>query len=256
MELIKNDIDIFNKKNKEKINIPDFINSVSLNYKEFYNNSYNAVRRSKIILFNECLFNIDNDKKNIEKKTKLARYNTMFKIIDNILTKYTYNKKSISTILNYYSNIYYICNISKKLEISCLNNAITKANKYNIRPIWESEQFALLYHGICYRVSVNLDEYSIVKSGYLKNKILSNVFNIYNISSMTSSQLCPHKNQNIKKKIDKRSNIIINLKYSELYRCKKCKRNQTTTERRYNRSLDEGVNLTITCTFCGHQWNG
>jgi len=254
MDKIKNDILIYNKKKENDI-IPSEFN-YSLNYKEFYNNSYNNIRRSKVILFNNCLFNIKDNNKNFDRKIKFARYDVIFKTIESLLMKFINNTNVVTYILQYYSNIYYMLGISKKIEISCLNTSIIKANENTIRPIWENEIFVLLYHSICYRVSINLDEHSIVNSGYLKNKIISNKLDIYNISTMTSLQLCPHKNQSIKKKIDKRSNIIINLKYSELYRCKKCKRNQTTTERRYNRSLDEGVNLTITCTFCGHQWNG
>ena len=59
----------------------------------------------------------------------------------------------------------------------------------------------------------------------------------------------------IDEKINKRNNQESKIKYSELYRCRKCKRNQTTTERRYARSLDEGVDLTIICLFCGNRWN-
>ena len=51
------------------------------------------------------------------------------------------------------------------------------------------------------------------------------------------------------------NNNEIKIKYSELYRCNKCKRNQTKTERRYARSLDEGIDLTIICLFCGKRWN-
>ena len=255
MDQIKNDILLY-KENETNFIKPIFKNTLSLNYDEFYKNSYNNIRRSKIILFNECLFSLNDIEKSNKNKLKIAKYNTKFRLINKAVKQYKSLDKMIDTILLYYSKIYYICNISKKIEIGCLNTSINKANRYNIRPIWENEQFVLLYHSICYRVSINLDEYSLLQSPYLKSKILSSEFNLYNVSSMTSLQLCPHKNQKIKNKVNKRNNINITLKYSEIYRCKKCKRNQTTTERRYNRSLDEGVNLTITCTFCGYQWNG
>jgi len=254
MNLIRESILDFNEKcDKEYIEKPYFNNSISLDYDEFYKDIYNEIRRAKVILFNDIICNIfkDTDLNNIENICILSKIKKIKKYLSKSL-----NSSSINNIMDYYSKIHIIYNAARKIEIGCLNQAIKKANEYNIRPVWEDNEFTLLYHGICYKLSVNLDENSTIKSNYMKKKILSNNINLYKLATMTSKQLCPNKNILIENKINKRINVTINLKYSELYRCKKCKRNQTTTERRYNRSLDEGVNLTITCTFCGHQWNG
>jgi DNA-directed RNA polymerase subunit M/transcription elongation factor TFIIS len=255
MDLINNAILDFKKKSEENyVESPYFDNSISLDYDEYYSDSYNEIRRTKVILFSEIIYTIFKDiidMKSIENICML----TKVKKVKNQLLSYL-DDNTVNIILDYYSITHKIYNIAKKLEIGCLNQSIKKANKYNIRPIWEYEEFVLLYHDICYKVSINLDESSIIKSDYIKKRILSDNINLYKIATLTSKQLFPNKNKNIENKINKRTNVTINLKYSELYRCKKCKRNQTTTERRYNRSLDEGVNLTITCTFCKHQWNG
>jgi DNA-directed RNA polymerase subunit M/transcription elongation factor TFIIS len=253
MDLIKQDIINFKKEYGNYINTDYSNSSISLDYDEFYNDSYNDIRRAKVILLNEIVYKIfkDTDMKSVENICTLVK----IKNIKNNLNKLL-NKPTINIIMDYYSQIHIIYNTARKIEIGCLNQTIEKADEYNIRPIWEDNEFLLLYHGICYKLSVNLDEDSAIKSDYMKNRILSNDIDLYKIAKMTSKQLCPSRNISIENKINKRTNVTINLKYSELYRCKKCKRNQATTERRYNRSLDEGVNLTITCTFCGHQWNG
>lgn len=253
MDLIQSSIVNLNDVRNELYK-PQYENPLTLDYDDFYDDSYNETRRSKIILFNDIIFKIFKDTIDfnaIENICTLSRIKRLKQILYNV-----FDKSFINIIMDYYSNIHIIYNAAKKIEVGCLNQSIKKSNEFNIRPVWEDDKFNLLYHGVCYKIATNLDENSSINSDYMKKKILSNSVNLYKIACMTSKQLCPSKNISIENKINKRINVIINLKYSELYRCKKCKRNQTTTERRYNRSLDEGVNLTITCTFCGHQWNG
>ena len=144
----------------------------------------------------------------------------------------------------------------KELEISCLNQTMKKAKTLNIRCVWSNDKFVNLYHSICYKISVNLDEKSTVGSDYLKTKILNQEYSLEDITNMSTRELCPIKYQKLDQKLNKRMSLETKVKYSELYRCRKCKRNQCITERRYNRSLDEGVNLMIKCTFCGNSWNG
>ena len=100
-----------------------------------------------------------------------------------------------------------------------------------------------------------MDSQSCINSDYIKNKILNNDVDLQNVANMKSKELCPKKYEKIEKKINQRNNLERKIKYSELYKCRKCKRNQCTTERRYARSIDEGVDLTVTCVFCSHSWN-
>jgi DNA-directed RNA polymerase subunit M/transcription elongation factor TFIIS len=146
--------------------------------------------------------------------------------------------------------------IIKAIEQGCLNRAIKKAKTYNIRCIWKEEQFVNLYHSICYKVSINIDKNSSINSSFIIDKILNNSIDLKTIANMTSKELYPKKYEKLEEKMHKRHNLERKIKFSERYQCKKCKRNQTTTERCYNRSLDEGVNLTIRCLFCGNSWGG
>ena len=146
--------------------------------------------------------------------------------------------------------------IVKNLERGCLNRAVEKSKTYNIRCVWSNTKFTDLYHSICYKVAANLDNKSIVQSDYIRQKVLNKTCKISDVANLSSTELCPRKYEKILLKLDKRTNAEHKKKYSELYRCRKCKKNQTVTERRYNRSLDEGINLMIICTLCGYQWCG
>lgn len=229
-------------------------NAISLSMKYYENENFNVIRRCKLILFSHCLGDDTAFKNNfinneINKKKSLAV--TEFLISNGLLVK------SI-TIINSYLFKQYLTKeyIIKYLERGCLNRAIEKAKSYNIRCVWTDEKFIHLYHSICYKVACNIDPSSMVKSDYILKKIMNSQVELNNIANMTSKELCPNKYEQIDEKMNKRTNLERKVKFSELYKCRKCKRNQTTTERRYARSWDEGTDLTITCAFCYHSWNG
>jgi DNA-directed RNA polymerase subunit M/transcription elongation factor TFIIS len=227
-------------------------NSISLNSTYYTDPKYNHIRRGKLILFGECLG--ENDAMNQKiggeltqiKRTHVKTALESFMRVDviNIITKYlfplVYDKEFII----------------KNLERGCMNRTLKKAKTHNIRCVWTDTKFIDLYHSICYKIAINLDPESPVQSDYMKKKIINGEYKISNVANLSSKELCPTKYEKIDQKIERRTNVDRKIKYSELYRCSKCKRNQTTTERRYNRSLDEGVSLVITCVYCYNTWSG
>jgi DNA-directed RNA polymerase subunit M/transcription elongation factor TFIIS len=204
----------------EEPSIFEYPNTIPLNIEFYENENYNNNRRLKLLLFGECLG-----------KTEI------FNVKD---TPEPLDKKYII----------------KYLERGCLNRAIERAKIYNIRCIWSNDKFINLYHSICYKIAVNIDKNSCINSDYILNKILNNEVDPLKIANMSSKDLCPKKYEKIEEKMQKRINLERKFKFSEMYTCRKCKRKQTTTERCYNRSLDEGVNLTIRCLFCENSWGG
>lgn len=227
-------------------------NATTLELKYYQKENYNKLRRCKLLLFSHCLGD-NSDFADVLQEINKKKEGDTNKILE-LLDIKDKPKKYINKYLNQPSltKDYII----EYLERGCLNRAVEKAKVYNIRCVWVNQKFVDLYHSICYKVASNIDSTSSIKSDYLRNKILNNELNLVNVANMTSKELCPKKYEKIDAKMNKRANLERKIKYSELYRCRKCKRNQCTTERRYNRSLDEGVNLTINCSFCGHSWNG
>lgn len=184
---------------------------------EFYKSPYNNIRRSKLILFNLCL-------STYESYLNL-KYNEKIKII-------------------------------KAIEKSCYNYSIDKAYEENIISSWNIELFCDLYHSICYKISSNLENDGMVNNPNLTKAILSENIDINKIPKLSSQELFPQKYVNIFERVEASKTVIQNFKTSEMYKCFKCHAKKCTIENRYNRSLDEGVNLTITCMNCNHSWNG
>lgn len=183
----------------------------------FYKKPYNKIRRAKLILFTSCLMQ--------HKEYQLLPYQEKMKIIKNI-------------------------------ERSCYNYVIDKSYEENIMTSWEVDLFCELYHSICYKISANLEKTGLVSNPNLTKAILSGNISIEQLPKLSSQDMYPQKYAEIIQRVEASKSVVQTLKTSAMYRCSKCKENKCTIENRYNRSLDEGVNLTITCLNCAHQWNG
>lgn len=230
-----------------------FPNSIPLDYKYYQDERYTKLRRCKLVLFGDCL----GDKEQFHRKSLGSALNKRKRnSIEELLYDMSFIKDAVF-VISEYLNIPYLtkASIIKKLERGCLNRAIVKSKVYNIRCVWSDDQFVNLYNSICYKVAVNIDPESDVHSSHIKTKIMKNDLDLETLADWSSRELCPKKYEKIDRQMDQRMNMQRKIKYSELFHCRKCKRNQCTTERRYNRSLDEGVNLTVICMFCGHEWN-
>lgn len=192
------------------------MNSIPLDA-EFYQAPYNVLRRAKLMVLTSCL-------------DKFPEF-----------LKLSYKEKT---------------KLIKKIERSCYNYVIDKSHEENIISTWDDPIFCDLYHSICYKVSSNIDPDNLVQNNKLGRRLLANEISIDNLPKLTSQELFPERYMDILQKVEVSKTVSQTLKTSALYTCKKCKQNKCTMENLYNRSLDEGTNLRITCMNCFHSWNG
>jgi DNA-directed RNA polymerase subunit M/transcription elongation factor TFIIS len=146
--------------------------------------------------------------------------------------------------------------IVEKLERSCYNGTIDKAKECNIPTKWENELFQDVYTMICAKISSNIDQTGNVKNPYLTSAILVGEIDIAALPKMSSQDLYPAKYRAVLDHIAASKSVTRTVKTSAMYKCRRCHKNECTIDNRYNRSLDEGVNLSITCVSCGFEWNG
>jgi DNA-directed RNA polymerase subunit M/transcription elongation factor TFIIS len=186
-------------------------NALPLTINPFYNFEYNNTRRLKAILISSVL-----------------------------------NNYQEFSILPYMEQMEIIIT----LENSCSNESIRKSRDYNLRCVWDNNQFVDIYHSICYNIISILDK----ENNTLFKKIMDKSIDLNTIANMSCKELSPEKYDDLSKQIDRRVNTSLGVKYTELYFCYKCKRNKTTAERVQNRSNDESSSFYITCLFCGTKW--
>lgn len=182
----------------------------------FYELPYNVQRRAKSILFSSSLLEHDS------------------------FAKLTREEKT---------------NLIRNIEQSCYDYSIAKAHEYNIPAEWYNELFKELYHSTCAKISSNITQTNNVKNQYLPKAILNGTIDIIKLPGMTSQELYPDKYKELLTKLEESKKVVRTIKTTSMYKCRRCYKNECTEENRYNRSLDEGVNLTITCMSCGYRWN-
>jgi len=144
----------------------------------------------------------------------------------------------------------------EKIERACLNFSIEKAKEYNIQTKWSVEMYQDLYSIICARIASNITQDNTVKNSYLANAIFDNQLKISDLPRLSSQELYPDKYREVIYKLEQSKNVQKTVRTTAMYKCRRCHKSECTIENRYNRSLDEGVNLTITCMSCGFEWNG
>ena len=179
---------------------------------KYYKNPYNTCRRAKFILFSSVF---KHHPKFIEKS-----FDARFQLIEPI-------------------------------ERSCFNYSIDKAKENNIPTKWDNTDFQFVYMVICAKIAANLDQTNTVHNTYLATAILNGLIDISALPKMTSQELYPEKYKTVLHKHEMSKNVARTVRTTAMYTCRRCKKSECTYENLYNRSLDEGINLMITCMSCG-----
>ncbi len=113
---------------------------------------------------------------------------------------------------------------------------------------WQ-EAFTSAYESLTQQISLNIDK-EITKQDFGK-AILSGEIKI---DDDLPNVLVSSENKEILSRIEYQRNLETKVKYSTMHTCSKCKNEKTTEQRHYNRSLDEAVNILVTCLACGYRW--
>lgn len=142
----------------------------------------------------------------------------------------------------------------KKIERSCYNYTFGKAQELNIPTKWDNTEFINIYTIVCAKIASNIDQTNSVRNTYLADAIINGSINIPNLPKMTSQELYPDKYRTVLQQLELSKNVSRTVRTTAMYTCRRCRKSECTYENLYNRSLDEGVNLIITCMSCGLEW--
>jgi len=148
--------------------------------------------------------------------------------------------------------------VINSLERSCYSITLDIANKESIPCNWDINEFDDLYHIVCARVlSYFTYDNGNIKSAEKTNNIITSLLNdvkcAKSLPFKKRRELYPEEYETVDERYN--ANKQIRIKTSKLRTCPRCKQQLSTVKNRYNRSLDEGVNLEATCIFCEFSWN-
>lgn len=140
------------------------------------------------------------------------------------------------------------------IEKSCYDHAVEIADYELLTPDFNVEAFEQLYRTRIVRITKNLDVDSEVGDEHLATSLLSGHIQPAAISKLENKDLSPSRNNKMLETLNLRLNQTSTVKTSSLYRCRQCKRNETTVKIIQMRSLDEPSTLVIQCQFCHYKW--
>jgi len=171
-------------------------------------------------------------------------------------------RQKIQNFLELHEKFKYIAfQTSTEIEESCYA-AVIENSKHSDELVcrrWDTN-FKNIYDNKCYTILQSIDINSIYNklpsTTIMLEKILSGEISIDRIGYLSSQQICPEAYANETAMIQLRNAQKIVQKISTLFRCPKCKGNETTYIERQTRSLDELATIYCTCTnpLCGFKF--
>ena len=158
------------------------------------------------------------------------------------------NEYLIDTEINDYLNMIVL------IEKSCYEHSVEIAEYELLTPDFDIPAFEQLYRTKVIRITKNLDVNSEVGDEHLATALLNGIIDPSTVSKLNNKDISPLRNDKLIETLNTRLNQKITLKTSTLYRCRQCKKNETTVRSVQMRSLDEGESIVIQCAYCHYKW--
>lgn len=143
--------------------------------------------------------------------------------------------------------------IIMQLEAAIYAEAHSRAKHNGIVCLWDSDDFLDIYNVTSYKATSNLDA-DIVKNATLADQFITGQISAKQLATSTSQELFPQMYTEVIAKMMASRAVNQTIRTSSMYKCGKCKSSKCLISSLYNRSLDEGVNLQVTCQVCQHRW--
>jgi DNA-directed RNA polymerase subunit M/transcription elongation factor TFIIS len=143
--------------------------------------------------------------------------------------------------------------LEKGIYLHCLNEGKLK----KLRRVWENPEFLALYNITAKRVISNLDTNSYVSNSRLYERLKEGEFKPCDIAAMTFQELFPEKWKELEEHAMKREVKMLEVDKSmatDMFKCSRCQKRQTTYYEMQTRSADEPMTQFIRCLNCGKQW--
>lgn len=144
-----------------------------------------------------------------------------------------------------------------KLEKSILGSAIADANKKLVLKSFDNSLFRICYMNAVRRIISNLDPKCYVKNTQLMEKIKNKDIDIEILSQMNSMDYAPYLYSDMRERqlLREQQQLEGNKAMAtDLFKCNRCKKRETTFYELQTRSADEPMTKFITCVNCGNHW--
>lgn len=157
-------------------------------------------------------------------------------------------------ILNNVVNDISLC---KEIEQGVYNYSISMASTEDIIPRWDNKIFKSMYGNKIRSLYTNLNADSYVRNINFVKRFNDGTIEPYEIAFMKPYDIFPEKWEKIREKEYHHNKLLYLTKEEAMtdeYKCRRCKKRETTYFELQIRSADEPATLFITCVNCGMRW--
>lgn len=143
--------------------------------------------------------------------------------------------------------------VSAETERGVFNACLGMADARTVPCDWASPSFQALYEAKARSAIVNADP---AHNAELRARIDHNEFEPRMLAFLRPELLLPAKWRDIEDRESKRNDLIAAggvVRWSDTYRCSKCKKNECKVFELQTRSADEATTIFVHCR-CGHRW--
>jgi transcription elongation factor S-II len=183
------------------------------------------------------------------------------------ITEATAIPKTMSTETKYRTHVMNLCKEKFEtvftkaelatLEKTILDSALIDANKKMVLRNFDNGLFTICYMNAARRILSNLDPTSYVQNRQLLEKVKSKNIDIELLSQMNTMDYAPYLYSTMRERQLQREQQQLEgnkAMATDLFRCNRCKKRETTFYELQTRSADEPMTKFISCVNCGNHW--
>lgn len=145
----------------------------------------------------------------------------------------------------------------KLIEQGAYNYCVDMASTTDIIPRWDNKIFKSMYGNKIRSLYTNLSSKSYVGNVAFVEKFNQGELEPYDLAFMKPYDIFPEKWEKIREEEYRRNKLLYLTKdvaMTDEYKCRRCKKRETTYFELQIRSADEPATLFITCVNCGMRW--
>lgn len=148
-------------------------------------------------------------------------------------------------------------NDCRTVEQGVYNYCISMATKQDVIPRWDNPVFRSMYLNKIRSIYTNLSQSSYVNNVNFIEKVAKRQIDLYQIAFMKPDEIFPEQWQKLKEEEYRKNKLLYLTKEEAMtdeYKCRRCKKRETSYFELQIRSADEPATLFITCVNCGNRW--
>lgn len=147
--------------------------------------------------------------------------------------------------------------ICRQLEQGTYNWCVEQSISSDVIPRWDNNVFKSMYTNKIRSIYTNLSKNSYVNNVGFIERFKSKQIDPYQVAYMEPHEIYPEKWEKIREAEYRKNKLLYQTKdvaMTDEYKCRRCKKRETSYFELQIRSADEPATLFITCINCGNRW--